>query len=47
VSIDFILDKLERKIVQDYCGDCNKNEKKSIKGINPKSSDTDILEFEF
>jgi hypothetical protein len=46
VSIDFIIDKLDKKIIQDYCGDCDNNKKYPDVHANPMSKD-DLLEFEF
>jgi hypothetical protein len=46
VSIDFIIGKLDKKIVQDYCGDCDNNKKNPDVNANPISN-VDLLEFEF
>jgi hypothetical protein len=47
IDLNYFIDKMDAKAIQDYCEDCNKNEKKSVVGINPKSSNNDLLEFEF
>jgi hypothetical protein len=47
VDIKYFIQRMNERAIKDYCGDCNKDEKKSVKGISTKSSHDDLLEFEF
>lgn len=47
IDSDYFIDKMNMKAIQSYCGDCNEPVKNSNTKINHKSSQDDLLEFEF
>jgi hypothetical protein len=47
VDIDYFIDGMDAKAIRDYCGDCDFNNKDYQDNSNPKSVDSDLLEFEF
>ncbi len=47
IDIDYFVDKMNDKAIRQYCGNCNDSQKKPKTEINHKSSQDDLLEFEF
>lgn len=47
VDINYFIDRMDSKAIRDYCGDCDYNNKNNQENSNPKSIDSDLLEFEF
>jgi hypothetical protein len=47
VDINYFVDKMDAKAIQSYCGNCNDPKKKPNTEFNHKSSQDDLLEFEF
>jgi hypothetical protein len=47
IDINYFIDKMNEKVIRQYCGKCNDPKKKATTVINHKSSEEDLLEFEF
>lgn len=47
VDFDYFIDRMNAKVIKQYCGNCNDSEKKPNAEINSKNIRDDLLEFEF
>jgi hypothetical protein len=47
VDVNYFIDRMDAKTIQDYCGDCSDKDQKSEVESKAKSNKVDLIEFDF